>query len=256
MLERTNERIFFPALGIDIMDGYWKVYFELNGFALGDAIRFIEETFITKSVWYYHPDSKRGKDPHIHGLVFNHSQTAETVRNKIKKRFSLVKQGSFSISNQYTKGVVMSEETNLPKYITYMSKGKYDPIYNNMYEDEYLRMLKCEWKEPTTVHISGDLQIITTGEVQTKRITMYELSREAEDMYLETHDPERMLDKGLQLKDIEKIVKETCWKYKKNCPPRLCADIIGDICGRLAPNHYHSQVKRYLGMTSGINIYT
>lgn len=236
------------------MDGPWKVYFRLNDQPLEEAIRFINEEIRTKSIWYFHPNGTTA-GPHIHALIWNHEQTAETLRNKIKRRFNLVNKTHYGISNKYERGTLMSEET-VPTYITYMSKGQYDPIYMKDYTDEYANERKREWKAPTAVHISGDLTVITHGEVKTKRITMYWLSREAENEYLETHDAQHMIDNGLNVRDIETIVKKVFSKYEKSCPPRLCADIIGDICGRLAPNHYHSQVKRYLGMTPGINFYT
>jgi len=232
------------------MDGPWKVYFELNGKTDDDVVKFLQENVDTRSIWYIHPSGKV-KGPHCHGLVYDHRQTAETFRNKIKKYFNLVTQGSFAISNKYERGTVMADG-HTRKYITYMSKGKYDPIMNIGYDQDNVNTMRSEWREPTSVHISGDLTVITSGEVKSKRITTFTITQEVKGIYMDTHDSAHMLLNGLVIKDIEKIVVDTCHKYSKNCPPRLCADIIGDICSQLAPNHYHSQVKRYLGIIPGL----
>lgn len=235
------------------MDGPWKVYFRIGAKSIEETVIFLSNETSTKSIWYFHPNGVKA-GPHVHGLLWNHATTAETFRNKIKKYFNLTNKTDYGLSNKYERGTLMTEET-CHGYVTYMSKGKYDPILMKDYDIEYANVRKSEWKEPRSVHISGDLEVVVHGEVKTKRITMFALANEAEDMYLDKY-PNTDLMEPLKVKELEQCVLAVCRKYSKACPPRTCADLMGDICSRLAPNHYHSQVKRYLGLIPGINLYT
>lgn len=230
------------------MDGPWKVYFELNGKADDEVVKFLQENVDRRSLWYIHPSGKV-KGPHCHGIIWNHPQTDETFRNKIKKFFGLTEKHQYGISDKYEKKKMTDDK--LRTYIVYMTKGKFDPIFNIGFTAEEALQYKSEWRDKQTVHC-GDLTIIASGEVKSKRVTMFTISTEAKEKYMETHDAAHMLLNGLVIKDVEKIVVDICHKYGKNCPPRMCADIIGDICSQLAPNHYHSQVKRYLGVSPGL----
>lgn len=235
------------------MDGPWKVYFRINDQPIEETVKFLQSTIKNKSLWYFHPNGAQA-GPHIHGILWDHDQTAETLRNKIKKFFHLDNKTHYGISNKYDRGQVMTEDSS-HVYISYMTKGQFDPVYNVNYDDQYVNERKREWKQPTTIRISGDLEVITTGEVKKTRITQYSIAREAEEQYMEEEDPVKMAEEGLKLRKLERIVVNLFNKYKMKIPAKTCADVISDICARLAPNYYHSQVKRFLGLTPGVKIY-
>lgn len=164
------------------MDGYWKVYWELNGINQDDTVELCKRfsTEAESALFYLHPikDSTGKELPHIHGLIYNWSKSDDTFRNQIKKAHN-VKGTQLAVSNTYERGTKMNVE-HIGKYITYMSKGKFEPLYNKAFDDEMIVKLKSEWKSPTTVRISGDLTVITHGEVNKKAITQYALARELE----------------------------------------------------------------------------
>jgi len=164
------------------MDGYWKVYWELNGVNQDDTIQFCKRLSekAEKALFYLHPiKESTGKElPHIHGLLFNWSQSDDTCRDRIKKAFN-VKGNAFGVSNNYDKGIQMTVDT-IDKYVSYMSKGKFEPLYNKAYDDAWIVERRREWKSPTTVRISGDLTVITHGEVKKKAITQFAIARELE----------------------------------------------------------------------------
>lgn len=225
------------------MDGPWKVYFELNGKTNDDTLEFLQKYVDTKSLWYIHPSGKRGKGPHCHGLIWNHAQTAETFRNKIKSAFNLVKQGSFGISNTYERGTKMSEET-VSVYINYMSKGIHDPLLNIGYDNDYVNERKREWKEPTAVHISGDLTVITHGDVKKVRITQVTIARMACEQYNEKitlMNAKRMLDtpdRAVMYNIVKKLLKEN----QMSCNYRQMSNIIQDMLCTLDPGAHMAKV--------------
>lgn len=168
------------------MDGYWKVYFELNQVDTDTAVEFCKRISIKaeKAIFYLHPvKDKTGQQlPHIHGLVYNWPNHPDTYRSQIKKTFN-VSGTEFGVSNTYEKGTKMSEAT-INTYVSYMSKGKFDPIYNKEFADDWIGERKREWKTPTTVRISGDLTIIA-NDVKKKTITQFAIARELETWILE-----------------------------------------------------------------------
>lgn len=169
------------------MDGYWKSYFELNGVSIDVATELCKRLSLKaeKAVFYLHPiKDKTGQAiPHIHGLIFNWANHPDTFRNEVKKTLD-VKGSQLGVSNTYERGTKM-EEQHIPKYVTYMTKGKFDPIYVKGFEQSWLDKMRSQWREPTTVRISGDLTVVTNGEVKKKVITQFAIARELEVWILE-----------------------------------------------------------------------
>ena len=169
------------------MDGYWKVYYELNGVDTQCAVDFCKKlsTEAEKAIFYLHPikDSTGKELPHIHGLILNWAKSDDTLRSHIKKAFN-VKGTQLAVSNTFERGTKMAEE-HINKYITYMSKGKFDPLYNKEFADNWIGERKREWKAPTTVRISGDLTIIANEVVKKKPLTQFAIARELEVWILE-----------------------------------------------------------------------
>lgn len=161
------------------MDGLWKIYFELNGVSQQDTYEFCKRISekTEEAVFYLHPtkDKTGAAIPHIHGYVFNWPKSDDTFRSEIKKKFN-VSGTEFGVSNTYERGKKMSRE-NLSTYITYMSKGKFEPFFYKGVSSEFLEERKREWKDPLTVRISGDLTVIT-GAVKRKEVTQYTMARE------------------------------------------------------------------------------
>lgn len=223
------------------MDGPWKVYFELNGKTNDEVVKFLQENVDTRSLWYIHPGGRTAsKGPHCHGLIYDHRQTAETFRNKIKKCFNLVKQGSFAISNKYERGTVMTDE-HTRKYITYMTKGQYDPLLNIGYDANEVSVMRSEWREPTMVSISGDLTIITKGEVKKVRMNQVTIARMAIEKYRERDHP---LD--MRMTVLIDIVSDLLKANGMSRNYRQVANILQEIQCEVNPAAWRSKILSML----------
>lgn len=81
---------------------------------------------------------------HIHLIIINCDVTAEQLRNIAKPLgFAVLKgNGDFSFK---TKDKKYGPVTDSPRYICYMSKGQYDPLYNKGYSDAELAEAKSAY---------------------------------------------------------------------------------------------------------------
>lgn len=162
------------------MDGYWKVYFELNGHSIDDSKELCKRlsTQTEKAIFYLHPTKdKSGQElPHVHGFVFDWAKSDDTFRNEIKKTLG-VKGSQLGVSNTYERGTKMSEE-HIDKYVTYMTKGKYDPLFVKGIDNEYIDKCKRSWIAPTSISLGGNLTIITHGVVKRKEVTQASIANE------------------------------------------------------------------------------
>lgn len=84
----------------------------------------------SKAIVYYHDVSD---NPHIHGYIEGYSKSAKWFRETLKKQFG-VKQRT-----EYTCNFDASSN-----FITYMSKGKLKPIYNQGFEEEMVNELTAK----------------------------------------------------------------------------------------------------------------
>lgn len=86
-----------------------------------------------KAVFYEHPSSA-SKGVHVHGLIWSYSQKEDTLRNKCKS----ISKGSYEASqNQRKKGPPVDE-----KFISYMSKGKYNPSFVKGWTEDEIESYK------------------------------------------------------------------------------------------------------------------
>lgn len=87
------------------------------------------------------------KNDHIHAYIKGYKRTAETLRENIKTIFGVTR-GGFSVSETYEKDG--KREAVNDDAITYMSKGKLDPLYSK-FDSEYVYSKKIEWVEKPIV---------------------------------------------------------------------------------------------------------
>jgi len=211
------------------MDGYWKVYYELNGFSIDDAVELCKRLSekAESSLFYLHPTKdKTGQElPHVHGYVYNWSKSDDTFRSEIKKTLG-VKGAQLGVSNTYERGTKMTVE-HIDKYVSYMSKGKYDPLYSKGVDADYTLRCKSEWKAPLTVRISGDLTVIT-GAVKRKEITQASMARELSIWILEQKSANVSVSKNHIMDKCESILnghgKSRHWRNVAN----ICQDAMWD----------------------------
>lgn len=222
------------------MNGYYKIRFDIINDT--DYLPYLQEisTLCNRAIFYYHPGGKTdGKEPHIHGLLVDYSKTDDTLRKYTKQRFNLTGVTSCSISNTFSRGTKMSSLT-YPKYITYMSKGIYNPVYSKGFEPEEFEMAKMCWSEPKKDDSKAVIVIEPKEKVQ-KKLTQFQCAKEVEIRYImEYQDEEFRIDPLIEI--TSKVLNEngTLAHY------RVVANIIQDIQSRRNKNAFESAVKKLL----------
>lgn len=220
------------------MNGPWKVYFE-QGTGYEDAMRLIQDIskFCTKTVWYFHPDGKEGKGPHFHGLIYDYKKTDETCRNTIKKALNLDgKKQEFAVSNKLPKKLGGGKMTELltPTYITYMSKGKFDPVHlSGDYELSYIELLKTEWKEKD----KKGTELIFVEDKKKKEITQWALAQIALARYQENVSVD-----NINVLALIKIVIQVLKENKKLAHKRAVANVVQDVLASVNADEYARQI--------------
>lgn len=228
------------------MNGPWKVYFEQKSNDDRKCRIVIEELskHSTKAVWYFHPNGKQGKGPHFHGLIYDFNRTDETCRNYIKKTLNLdgLKQ-EFAVSNKLPKkmgGGIMTDLLTLT-YITYMSKGQFDPYYYVGYESEYLQLLKLEWKDK---EIKGT-ELIFVEETKKKMITQWDMAQQVLTLTL-ADNPDISIGDNIS---VYKIVDHSITVLKENkklAHKRAVANITQDVMATVNRDEYIKQIMRMI----------
>lgn len=84
----------------------------------------------SKAIVYYHDVSN---NPHIHGYVEGYSKTPKWFRDCLKKAFSLTLKTDYSCN--------FNSDSN---FISYMSKGKLDPIFNKGFSVDEIQLYKSK----------------------------------------------------------------------------------------------------------------
>lgn len=117
-----------------------------------DLERFSEYLNKVASKWVIYEHPEQG-NVHIHGLLLGCSATTDTLKNQVKKALNVTSfdKTQWSFKTEFKdNGIItkVTEETS-PKFITYMSKGKYAPKGFKDYTLEYLQERASAWVTPT-----------------------------------------------------------------------------------------------------------
>ena len=100
----------------------------------------------SRVVAYEHPEDG---NIHCHILLMGVYDTSETLKNDMKKHgVPCSGPGQLSFKTTFKnpdKQVIDITEETAPKFITYMSKGKYDALYFTYYTQEFLDDCKSKW---------------------------------------------------------------------------------------------------------------
>lgn len=225
------------------MDGFWKAYFELNGKTLEETTTFLlrisEGT--TRAVWFYHPSSKKGKAPHIHGLFENwNGGIDDTFRNKIKA-FFLVKGKQLGVSNNFDKGKAMTKD-NYHKYITYMSKGVYDPLVVYKWDKDEIDARKQMWVGENANDNANEVEIVKVK----SRISQYGIAQLAKAQYMEEYTESYIRDNGYESHKLVKIVIKVLKDNQRLAHKIQVRNIVQDIEAEIDPVRYVNDIVKML----------
>lgn len=223
------------------MDGPWKVFFEEAGnpTASVELIKRISNE-CTKVIWYRHPDGKKGKGPHYHGLVFNFTKCADTCREWIKETLGLNGAGHLGVSDKLPKdmgGKKMTEELT-PGFITYMSKGKFDCVYSKAYDELEIATLKNKWIDyRKDDNANANVMVCYVEKEKKDKLTQYALARMAQSRYLDEVGPD-----NVEVNKLIKIVIKVLKENKKLAHKRMVVNIVQDVLADVNFEEYSRQI--------------
>lgn len=229
------------------MEGYWQIYF-LTQHKSYDSLLVKLSDVSERAVFYLHPGGKKNPDrPHIHGLLYNCSKTAKTIREWIRKEMELeINAGHYIVTSEFSnngKKTKMSEYS-YPKFICYMSKGQYDPVYTKKFVEEETSLAKSLWKEPAAAQGAAATIVIEPREKVIKKLTLYGIAREAEIRYIIEY-PDVEIG-NYDTNDMLAICKKICFENKTLVPKRQMANILQDIQAYNKPEAYDADVLRMI----------
>lgn len=198
-----------------------------------------------KAVWYFHPGGKKNPDrPHLHALLFNCTLTDDALRDGskskkegrrigYKEQFGLKNRTEHGISNKFDNGKIMNE-FSYPKYISYMSKGIYDPVLNKGFTQMEIDLYKGSWVEP-----KNETEDIIRREVTKPKMTQWRMGQEAEIRYLEKYG-----DAEVDYMNMSEIIVELCYENKTLAHDNRVVQIIQDIQARAEPAKFFNRIRK------------
>lgn len=232
------------------MDGPWKVYFELPEGREDDALGLIKEftDASERAAWYFHPNGEKGKGPHYHGLLVNYSKSDDTARLRIKKVLGLNgRTQEYAVSDKLSKkyGGGKMNMMLTPTYITYMSKGKFEPVMLKGYEKDEIDNLKTQWTEKEKRQ-EGKVETIFVKEKKEAKITQWEMARQVQGLYMEQHKEEFVGDGGFKIRLLIECAIKVLKEHKKLAHKRMVANLVQDVMAEVNHDEYIAQIYRMI----------
>lgn len=208
-----------------------------------EFITFLEQK-CEKLIVYLHPKQSRNgfKEPereHIHGLCIGPTFTEKTMRDWLSARLKLEKSNkSYSVGSTYTrdKKAIKITELSYPTYITYMSKGVFDPLHVKGFTPEEIADFKGAWRSPATATTHVRIETISPA----KKKTQFEVGHEAEVRYLEIpgYDERDEVD----WKMMTRLVIDVLHENKIVAHEFTVIHIVQDIQSRLDSERYINRI--------------
>lgn len=112
-----------------------------------------------KCVVYEHPQDEDVARTHIHALLRNVSQSTDTLKNWVKASLNVTEYNKTDWSFKLAR-------TEYDKYVTYMSKGVYEPLINDIYSESAIELLRGAWKDKVEVAKDKNIKV----EVQVENV--------------------------------------------------------------------------------------
>jgi len=161
---------------------------------------------------------------HSHLLIMGCTQTSENLKNLARANgVSLSGNGQWTFKTGYkdkhSKTRVPLTENTMAKYITYMSKGRYDAYYNKGFEVEYLNEKKSEWEAPNpnkskdAVVYEEFAKIMSVD--QNDDLTYSQVCGMARKYAIDRHGA---IVNQVAMKEAAMLARTYCWRYDISIP--------------------------------------
>lgn len=215
---------FFSPAGSEM----YKLRAHIDNVSHDKLLQFIQtlDKKCDKLVVYRHPKEEAERE-HIHALLVGCNLSEKQVRERCSIDLSLEKSNkNYSVGSTYAKNIKISELT-YPTYISYMSKGIHEPLYNKGFDEKLLEEYRIMFKQPTKVETVYQIEKITP----VKKLTQFEISNQAQIRYLEIYKD----DIEINWFQMYNIVKGICKDNRVCSHDNTVAYILQDIQSRLDP---------------------
>lgn len=202
----------------------------------GELLSFLQsvDEKCEKLIVYRHPKEESERE-HIHGLCYNTTLSEKVFREWCNRKLKLEKSNkSYSVGTTFGKNIKISEIT-YSTYITYMSKGKYDPLYVKGFPAEDIDELKQQWNDPKPKN-----EVVYPKIERKQKMTQWSVGQEAEVRYLEIpgYDERDEVD----WKHMVQLVIDVLNENKILAHEFTVAHIVQDIQSRLAPEKFVNRI--------------
>lgn len=210
----------------------------------GMLIHFVQKS--EQTVFYEHPaNPDKGNGIHCHGIYKNASFAKQTFYDAAAKLFPVRKKGEKLVKYSCV------QSTDLDHAIQYMSKGKFDPVYNNSFETNYINNMKLLGYD------KKDKQETTDKTLIKKRITMWDLILETvaeyTQEYIEEVVPEELcedpnkpqLKHRVKYHNLHKIAVKIAHKHMKGSHDRMIMNIMEAASTRLDYEDQWLRIKHH-----------
>lgn len=131
-----------------------------------------------KVLVYQHDSDTSVSRTHIHCYLCKVSVGTDTLKNYVKKVLGVVTPDEWSFKTTYNKKRNKVDDG----FVTYMSKGKLDPVYNKGFDPIDIMRLTQAWVEPSantgSWNVSNGKLEVQGNEEQPKKVSVYDMQME------------------------------------------------------------------------------
>lgn len=179
---------------------------------------------------------------HIHFVITNALNRGTLFERKWWQQLNLKGNADFSFKKKYN-------PTDPP--FVYMAKGKLEPVYNTMRNQEELRIDRELWKEPVSTTVVNEITIIKK---ETSKVTNFTIAQELigewREWYLSNHTVDEMVDRDRIVWILDdsgrrmliRLAAQIMKKYKKGRYYRNVAQICQEAICEIDPAGWHDKV--------------
>lgn len=187
-----------------------------------------------KFIVYRHPKEETERD-HIHALLYKTTLSEKVARDWCHIKLKLEKSNkNYSVGTTYGKKKVKISEHNYKPYISYMSKGQWEPLYNKGFPDDEIDGLRRAFSpESTVVNLSQPIEKIE----KRVKLTQFQIAREALILYEATYG-----DEDTDYYKLGKIVVQVLRKNGSLAHYTVVANIMQDIQSERFPDTFMTAV--------------
>lgn len=237
------------------LTGFWKLRMDVAPLKDAEGLsQFFKDINVKdyETLWYYHDEGKEGHGPHVHALLKDCNRSDVWLRQRIKDYqdpLGLSKAGSYSVSNTYSRGLKMTEQT-VKGYVTYMAKGKLQYIYHT---GNAMKDMGDNAHEDWVFHANKTTPTVVDERKENHRVTTHQLANETRELYIESLNAEQLTGiyteggEAYNKTRLAKCALAICKKHKKGRNVNLVASVIQTTLADISETAYYNLLNKRLG---------